>query len=256
MLFEVLSFVRIAPAMWFWMRQRTFTLYRPPNLDIIEKFENSTSKIIVQVIYTLYMKKRIDLKQIPSVRHSSHKSNLNLVSKQPLVVSHIKTPFSTLYKKLMLLTSIFKRNLWFCTLSNSLTKWRWTLTRVLPDPATESTSVAGSHKRSRKFSLTYAMVSLFSNSGPIRFWNSFTDTLSTITEEREFHKEITLWEKKYFLVLRRTLFFTGRMWCLLVLPKLVLNSRSDGRSSKPCLFISKERRFFVSADHAVGWLDL
>ena len=38
----------------------------------------------------------------------------------------------------------------------------------------------------------------FSNSGPIRYLNSFTDSLFTITDGREFHKEITLWEKKYF----------------------------------------------------------
>ena len=32
---------------------------------------------------------------------------------------------------------------------------------ILPDPATESSSVAGSHKQSRKSSLTYAVASLF-----------------------------------------------------------------------------------------------
>ena len=85
---------------------------------------------------------------------------------------------------------------------------------ILTDPATESSSVAGSHKRSRKLSLQW--LRCFSKSSSIRFLNSFTDSLFTVTEGREFLKEITLWEKKYFLVLRRTWFFTRRMWCSLV----------------------------------------
>ena len=106
----------------------------------------------------------------------------------------------------------------------------------------------------------------FSNAGPIRFLNSFTDSLFTITEGRKFHKEITPWEKKYFFVFRRTWFFTSRIWCPLVLSKLVLNSRSDGNSSKPfiilhtstrsvpCLLISSEKRFALCRYWSYGML--